>query len=136
MTPPLDLLWSWVVAGLRYVPPLVLLWLGFVFGRSLRAGATPLIERIARRSNAALPAPLCRYTRHLTAVWCVYFVVAAGLGAAAHPGYWRLSLALWVGTALLFVGERWVRAWLFPGEAFPGLRQQLRDTWSVWRSHY
>lgn len=136
MTPLPDLLASLAVAGLRYVPPLVLLWLGFVFGRSLRAGAMPLIERIARRSNAALPAPLCRYTRRLTAVWCVYFVVAAGLAAAARVGYGQVSLAIWAATALLFVGERWVRAWLFPGETFPGLLQQLRDTWSIWRSHH
>jgi hypothetical protein len=34
---------------------------------------------------------------------------------------------------LLFVGERWVRPWFFPGEVFPGLVQQLRDTWSIWR---
>jgi uncharacterized membrane protein len=130
------LLGSWVGAGLRWIPPLVLLWLGFVFGQSLRAGATPLIERIARRSNAALPAPLCRYTRRLTALWCAYFFIAAGLAAVAHRGYAAVSLALWAATALLFVGERWVRTWLFPDETFPGLWQQLRDTWSIWRSRH
>jgi hypothetical protein len=33
---------------------------------------------------------------------------------------------------LLFVGEHWLRPRLFPGHRFPGLVQQLRDTWSVW----
>ena len=34
---------------------------------------------------------------------------------------------------LMFVGERMIRPRLFPGEAFPGLVQQVRDTWSAWR---
>jgi len=129
-----DPLASLVGAGLRYLPPLVLLWLAVFFGRTLRRGATPLIERIARQSNPALPAALCRYTRRLTALWCAYFLAAALLTAVVNAAYAQLSLAVWSGTVLLFVGERWVRPWLFPGEVFPGLLQQLRDTWGVWRT--
>jgi uncharacterized membrane protein len=124
---------SLVWASLHYLPPLVLLWLAFTFGRTLRPGATPLIERIARHSNPALPTALCRYTRHLTTVWCIYFVIAAVLTATANLAYGQVSLAVWTGTVVLFVGERWVRPKLFPGEIFPGLVQQLRDTWSIWR---
>ncbi|MEO6032179.1 MAG: hypothetical protein ABIP61_09800 [Burkholderiaceae bacterium] len=130
----LDLFASLAREGLRFLPPLILLWLAFLFGRTLRAGAMPLIERIARHSNPALPAPLCRYARRLTVIWCVYFVVAAGLAAMAHLGYARVSLAVWGGTVVLFVGEHRVRARLFPGENFPGLMHQLRDTWSIWRT--
>jgi uncharacterized membrane protein len=129
-----DPLASLVEAGLRYLPPLVLLWLAVFFGRTLRSGATPLIERIARQSNPALPIELCRYTRLLTALWCTYFLAAALLTAVADAAYAQLSLAVWSGTVLLFVGERWVRPRLFPGEVFPGLLQQLRDTWGVWRT--
>lgn len=93
----------------------------------------PLIERIARQSKPSLPAALSRYTRRLTALWCAYFVIAAVLTASASMAYAHVSLAVWTGTVVLFVGERWVRPWLFPGEVFPGLVQQLRDTWSVWR---
>lgn len=121
-------------AGLRYVAPLVLLWLAFFFGRTLRHGATPLIERIARRGTPDLSQALCRYTRRLTAWWCVYFVTAAGLAATVNAGYAALSLAVSGGSVLLFVGERWIRPRLFPGQAFPGLVQQLRDTVGVWRS--
>ena len=124
-------------AGLRFVSPLVLLWLAFFFGRTLRRGATPLIEQIARRSTPALSAPLCRYTRRLTAVWCAWFVVAAVVaaftGTAGAAGYAWHSLVVSGGTALLFIGERGLRPLLFPGEVFPGLRQQLRDTWTLWR---
>lgn len=129
-----DPLASLVGSGLRYVPPLVLLWLAYFFGRTLRAGTTPLIERIARHSNPALPAALQRYTRHLTAIWCAYFIIAAAVTATANLAYGPLSLAVWAGTVVLFIGERWVRPKLFPGEAFPGLTQQLRDTWSIWRT--
>lgn len=129
-----DPLASLLGVGFRCVPPLILLWLALFFGRSLRRGATPLIERIARHGKPALSAGLCRYTRRLTAVWCGYFVVAAVLTAASGLAYGWVSLVVWAGTAVLFVGERGVRPWLFPGETFPGLLQQLRDTLSVWRT--
>lgn len=124
--------------GLRYLQPLVLLWLAFFFGRTLRPGATPLIERIALRSNANLSDLLRRYARRLTAIWCGYFLLAAALsaligdsGAATLGG---VGLAVLVGSVLLFVGEFWVRPRIFPHEAFPGLLQQLRDTWGIWRN--
>jgi uncharacterized membrane protein len=127
---------GWV--GLRYLQPLVLLWLAFFFGRTLRPGATPLIERIARRSNAMLPARLCRYARWLTAIWCGYFVLAAVLsallGASGGTTLGRFGIAVLIGSVLLFVGEYWVRPRIFPHEAFPGLLQQLRDTWGIWRT--
>jgi uncharacterized membrane protein len=114
-----------------------LLWLALVFGRTLRRGATPLIERIARRGKPAMSPALCRYTRWLTGLWCAYFVIAAAIAAfdtvAGVHAYARASLVAWGGTVLLFVGERWIRPLIFRHESFPGLVQQLRDTWSIWR---
>jgi len=82
---------------------LVLLGLAVVFGRTLRGGDVPLIERVARIGKPALSAPLCRYTRGLTAVWAAYFLAAAftaALGAwsferraSASPGCRRSSSA-------------------------------------------
>ena len=124
---------------LHYLSPLVLLWLAFVFGGTLRRGGTPLIEQIARRSNATLSPPLCRYTRRLTAIWCGYFAAAATLAAvivwSGGATFGRFGLAILAGSALLFVGERFLRPLIFPHETFPGLLRQLRDTWSTWRSH-
>jgi uncharacterized membrane protein len=124
--------------GLRYLSPLVLLWLAFCFGRTLRPGSTPLIERIARYRSATLSAPVRRYVRWLTAIWCGYFLVAAALSAivawSGGVAFGRMSLAVLAGSALLFVGEHWFRPRVFPHEAFPGLLQQLRDTWSIWRT--
>jgi uncharacterized membrane protein len=123
-----------VWAVLHYLPPLVLLWLAYFFGRTLRVGAMPLIERIARQSKPLLSEALCRYTRCLTALWCAYFAVGAIVTATSGVAYARVGTAVWTGTLALFVGERWLRPWLFPDEAFPGLLQQLRDTWSIWRT--
>lgn len=122
-----------LAAGLRYVPTLFLLWLAFFFGRTLRPGVTPLIERIARVGKPDLCPALCRYTRRLTAMWTVYFVVAAILVAAAKLGFERASVGIAAASGLFFFGEIWVRRWLFPREWFPGLVQQIRDTVSVWR---
>jgi hypothetical protein len=73
----------------------------------------------------------------LTAVWCGYFVIVAAVAAVAAGqrdfGYGRFGLAVWCGTVLLFAVEWLLRPRLFPGVAFPGLRRQVRDTWSVWR---
>ena len=133
-----DLLASQGWTGLRYLSPFVLLWLAFFFGRTLRPSSTPLIERIARRSNANLSESLCRYTRWLTVIWCGYFVGAALLSAivgwSEAVTFGRLGLVVLVGSMLLFVGEYWLRRRIFPHEAFPSLLQQLRDTWSIWRT--
>jgi uncharacterized membrane protein len=117
---------------LRAVSVLVLGWLAYFFGRTLRPGAIPLIERIAAMSDPEMTLPLRRYTRRLTAVWCAYFVVAALMSIAAAKYSLGAGAWVWAGSAALFVGEHRLRPWFFPGHAFPGLAQQLRDTWSVW----
>jgi uncharacterized membrane protein len=116
----------------RGASALVLLWLAVFFGRTLRAGQIPLIERIARVSEPGLPPALCRYTRRLTALWCAYFLLSALLSLTTASGFLRAGVLVWTGTAVLFIGERLLRPHFFPGQSFPGLLQQLRDTWSVW----
>ena len=115
------------------VPSVVLLWLSVFFGRTLRNGEMPLIERIARIGNPDLSPSLCRYTRRLTAVWCIYFLLASLLSMSKALSFAWTSALVWAGTFLLFVGERQIRAHLFPDETFPGLWQQVQDTWRVWR---
>jgi uncharacterized membrane protein len=129
----LDSLAPLASASLRYVPTLLLLWLALFFGRTLRAGEVPLIERIARIGKPELSAALFRYTRRLTAAWCIYFAVAAILTTTANLGFERAGVGVAAFSVLFFVGEYWIRQRLFPREAFPGLAQQLRDTVSVWR---
>jgi uncharacterized membrane protein len=99
----------------------------------LAPGQTPLIEQIARVSEPAMTPPMCRYTRLLTAIWCGYFVVASLISASLGGAISGMGLWVLLGSALLFAGEHQLRPRLFPGQAFPGLLQQVRDTWSVWR---
>jgi uncharacterized membrane protein len=113
---------------------LVLAWLAFFFGRTLRRGQLPLIERIASVSDPEMTGQLRRYTRRLTAVWSAYFVAAASLCLAAGPSWAGAGAWVWVGTVVLFVGEHRLRPRLFPGRSFPGLVQQVRDTWRVWHA--
>jgi uncharacterized membrane protein len=116
----------------RAVSIAVLIWLAWFFGRTLRSGDAPLIERIARVSDPEMTPALCRYTRGLTAVWTAYFLGAALLSTAVACS--SVSLGAWVlaGSAALFVVERGLRPLIFPGRDFPGLAQQVRDTWTVW----
>jgi uncharacterized membrane protein len=123
----------------RMVSGLGLLWLAIFFARTLRTGQVPLIQRIARASDAALAPELCRYTRRLTAIWSAHFGAAAALilfaATRSSPGGtpfdWAGSI-VWSGTFVLFVGEHRLRRHLFPAKKFPGLWQQVQDTWSVW----
>lgn len=73
--------WGLVAAyGLSHIAAyLFLLWL---FGRTLARGKEPLVTRLARRVHGALQPEMDRYTRRLTAAWCVFFaaqVVASAL---------------------------------------------------------
>jgi uncharacterized membrane protein len=117
----------------RAAPVVVLGWLAWFFGRTLRAGHVPLIERIARVRDPHLTPALCGYTRRLTALWSVYFVTAALLSTLAQlPFLWTSSL-IWLGAVALFVGEHRLRPRLFPGRSFPNLSQQIHDTVNIWR---
>ena len=117
---------------------LMLAWLAFFFGRTLWPGRTPLIEQIARVDDPQMPEPLCRYTRRLTAIWCGYFVAAAGCvlwaGASTSSLAPYAGALVWPGSVILFVGERWLRPSFFPGRKFPGLVRQLQATRHIWSS--
>ena len=121
-----------VTALWRVVSFVVLAWLAFFFGRTLRQGQTPLIEKFARVGNPAMTPELCTYTRRLTGIWCGYFVLAAAASGFANVAPVSTGLLVWLGTAVLFVGEHRLRPVFFPGQKFPGLLQQIRDTWQVW----
>ena len=117
----------------RVTSILVLSWLAFFFGRTLRAGSVPLIEQIARVREPSLPAALCCYTRRLTALWSAYFIAAALLSAIVAPPSWWTGGLVWLGALALFVGEHCVRPHLFSGRSFPTLVQQIHDTARIWR---
>lgn len=84
------------------------------FGWSLVSPPT-VAERLARLRDPELSPAGVRYTRHVTEVWCVFFVLNMGISLAT--ALWG-SLAAWslyngviayVLMALLFAGEYLVR---------------------------
>ena len=100
------------VRVLVFIPPLAAFaFMAFFFGRTLRAGSEPLINRIARKEHPDLPADMARHARWLTKMWTGCFVALFVVALALAP--W-LSLAAWsrgvqllgyVVPGVLFLGE-------------------------------
>ena len=83
-----------------------------VFGSSLWS-AMPLVERLARLREPELPPAGVRYTRQVTRVWCLFFIVngSIALFTALH-GDMRLWTA-WNGAiAYVLMGTLMAGEWL------------------------
>jgi len=73
-----------------------------------------VIESIARVYDPDLSESGVRYTRKVTMVWCVFFIVNGGIAAWTvwgDPGLWALynGLIAYIMMGLLMVSEYWVR---------------------------
>ena len=133
-------------------PVLIPASIAFVFGRTLRPGSTPLVERVARGFHApAVPAAaIIRYARGVTWAWTLLLGAVATINAALIvnlvPGglidiagftpRWPVSPAAFVwfgntGTYLLIGGmlavEFAVRIWRFPDYRFKNPLQFARE---------
>lgn len=79
-----------------YVPPVLIpASLLLIFGQSLRPGAAPLVTRIATiMRGGALPEDLRQYTRAVTQLWCIVFVLLSASAVCfalwATPDAWSL----------------------------------------------
>jgi len=120
-----------------YMPPVLIdLALCWLFGRSLRRGAEPLITSFARHAHAGdLPPDVPPYTRRVTLAWTLLFAamaaVAAWLAAFGPERAW--ALFVYVGSpalvAALFLGEfawRRVRFRHHPRQRLADMLQYLR----------
>ncbi len=140
-----------VIVIARGAPPVPLLLppvlipasIAWMFGRTLRAGTTPLVERVARGFHApAVPAPrIIAYARRVTWAWTLMLAAVATINAALIvnlvPGglidlagfvpRWPVTPASFgfygnTGTYLLiggmFVVEFAIRVWRFPDYRF------------------
>lgn len=103
-------LWSNLLLPLKLYPVLVNAVFLAVFAYSLQAPQT-VIERLARLREADFPPAAVRYTRRVTQVWCVFFVLngttALGLALWASDAAWSLytGVIAYVLMGLLFAGE-------------------------------
>lgn len=109
--------WQGDALAVKLYPVLVNAVLLVVFAVSLRYPPT-VIERMARLTEPDLPASGVRYTRKVTAVWCVFFVVngaaAAYTAAFSSDATWALynGLIAYVLMGCLMGIEWCVRQWV------------------------
>ncbi len=109
------------VAFLVFVPPLAAFgFMAVLFASTLRAGAQPLISRIARREDPALTPEVMLHTRRLTATWsacfAALFLAALGLAPFLSIEAWSLRVQILgiVVPGTLFLGEYAWRHHRFP----------------------
>lgn len=85
--------WGNALLPLKLYPVLISCAMLATFGYSLVAPPS-IVERLARLREPDLPAAAVRYTRRVTQVWCVFFVIngAIALGTAlwASEAIWSL----------------------------------------------
>lgn len=127
-----------VARYLMYVPPVLIpLSVLFVFARSLRAGQTPMVTRVAQNIRGDLPPELDHYTRRVTQ-WWVAILIAQALSSVvlalyATPEFWSLmtNIVQYLIIAGVFVIEYSYRRWRFrhlQHESFPTLIAALFTT--------
>jgi uncharacterized membrane protein len=110
--------------------------LAWVFGSTLRNGATPLVSALAEKLHDDYGAPLASYTRKVTRMWAIYFAAMVGASAllyALAPWDWW-SLFCNLGTPLaagaLFLVEYGYRRWAHPEFQ----RVTMADALRAWRA--
>lgn len=109
--------WQGDALAVKLYPVLVNAVLLAVFAASLRHPPT-VVERLARLSEPDLPPSGVRYTRKVTAVWCVFFVgngaAAAYTAAFSSDATWALynGLIAYVLMGCLMGTEWLVRQWV------------------------
>lgn len=117
---------SWILNAqywLLYYPVVINLLMLSVFGGSLWT-SMPLIERIARLREPHLPPRAIRYTRNVTRVWSLFFIVNGGIA---------LGTALW-GDMTLWSAWNGVISYLLIGLLMTGewiVRQRVKKRESL-----
>ena len=106
--------------------------LAAIFGRSLRAGETPLCTRLADQLHGPLTAAEMRYTRRVTLAWTLLFVAITlttlGLYVAAPLAAWSLFVNFVIVPLIgaMFVAELAVRRRVLPPADRGGILASLR----------
>jgi len=118
--------------SLLFLPPVcVNLSLAWCFGRTLAPGREALITRFARLEHGEPDPRVFAYTRRLTWVWTVFFVIMAAVsGALAAFGaseawVWFTAVGNYLCVAVLFAIEYGYRRRRFPRKDHVSPRQQM-----------
>ena len=117
-----------------YLPPIVLpALMAAWWAPTLRAGRTPFVTNIAATIRGPLSPEHVAYTRGVTALWVVVFVLLALAGAAAalwgSPRLWSQVTNLYSPAliGLVFAVEYAYRRWHLRHEPHPGFLTFLRQ---------
>ncbi|KQV85178.1 hypothetical protein ASD15_08685 [Massilia sp. Root351] len=103
-------LWSNLLLPLKLYPVLVNAAFLAAFGYSLTTPVS-MVERLARLREPDLPAEAVAYTRRVTQLWCVFFLLNGGCALATalwtSEAVWSLynGVIAYVLMGLLFAGE-------------------------------
>jgi uncharacterized membrane protein len=118
---------------LLYIAPIVIpLGLLILFGRTLLPGHIPLITAISDAARGPLTPELEKYTRLLTQLWCVIFLLiitwSAILPWLQQPELWSwfTNVINYGFVGAFFVIEFMVRKKIFPEHNHPGFIEYLR----------
>ncbi len=102
----------------RWMPVGLNLLLAVMLGQSLSAGQTPLITRFAAAiRGTALPQPVQDYTRKVTLLWMLFFIVMALVGAtlavfaSLQTWSWFANVLSWLLVTTMLVLEFLFRRW-------------------------
>ena len=107
-------IWQNALLPLKLYPVLVSAGMLALFGYSLLHPPT-IIERMARLREPDLPPSAIIYTRRVTQVWCVFFVLNGGIALVTALWMSAAVWSLWTGVisyllmGILFGGEYLVR---------------------------
>jgi uncharacterized membrane protein len=118
---------------LLFLPPIVIpLLLLVIFGRTLHSGREPLITAIGEAARGPLSPAMRAYTRRLTQLWCMVFLMmivwSAILPLLQQPELWSwfTNIINYGVVGVLFVGEFMLRKKIFPTHNHPGFFEYLR----------
>lgn len=127
---------DWMVAHYNWVFLLqhagIYALLCLAFGRTLKAGSTPMITGFARTLHGTLSPALASYTRSVTWAWSTYF---GGMTVASLLLFWLAPITVWSSFAnllspvllvLMFAGEYAVRCCLLPPADRAGPLESIR----------
>jgi uncharacterized membrane protein len=120
---------------------LVCLAIAWLFGRTLRPPAVPLVTRLARAVHGTLPPPIEAYTRHVTVAWTGFMLLlsaASVLLFACAPfatWSWLANVLLLPLVVLMFLGEYAYRTLRYPWFTHATLLQSVAAFQRMSREH-
>jgi uncharacterized membrane protein len=133
---------GWLRYSVQTASILLFLFIYGLFIQSLRPGQTPLITRYAILMQAELTPRDRHYTRGVTWAWVILLslILLAKLWSGLFDGRWILlghdltdyiEVGFFLGSTALFVGELYLRRWVFPEKAPETLLQFIGKTSQV-----